>query len=149
MSCIPWSIPRLMFHGRFEYKGTYVRVCLHIIILWCFQIHALVQIIQNKYNFNSSDNVTRCLSSMIPLARSWAHAKCHIWCLSVNNGTLVCLPFPYHRRTKERWTDLLDMRLVSSALNVDMILVSIICLLSQTLLDRRLWSWSLKTRASK
>jgi hypothetical protein len=56
-------------------------------------------------------------------------------CCGVNRGALVGLLPPYAMEAKEHCIDLLDMRLVPPAFNVDVISVSVASLLQQIILN--------------
>lgn len=69
------------------------------------------------------------------LVMSCAQVGCCVQCSDVNRGTQVALLW-YPMEAKECSIDLLVMHLLSPALNMNVILISAICLLQRTILTR-------------
>lgn len=89
---------------------------------------------RNNWNLNSLDRGARYQSPRVELAKVMSCARC-----GFNRDNQVGLLLPYLIEAKEHWLDLLDMILVSPVSNAYVIWASIVCLLPQTILVRRIW----------
>lgn len=87
-------------------------------------------------NHDSLDHITCCQSSKVQLAMSHSHVRCSAQWHGVSKGTMVAHQLWYSMGTKEYCTVLLDVHLVSPALNVDVIWANVACLLPQAIIAR-------------
>lgn len=71
--------------------------------------------------------------------------RCCVQCHGINSDTQVGLLFSHLIEAKECWTDLFATCLVLPALNVDVIWISVACLLLQMIQAKCLWLQSLRT----
>lgn len=87
---------------------------------------------QNNWNCSPMKHATCCEFSRVDLATTRTQVKnCTRWC-DVNRCTR------WSTQDNEHWINLLGIRLVSAAFNVDVIWANIVCLLPLTILTRHI-----------